>query len=377
MSNTKKRIFQFTFVILAVFIAFASINSPAAVAGSAQGGEDYENLEALIETSRGQMVMEFFPKDAPRHVEYFVKQARAGAYDGTTFHRAVQYALIQGGDPLSKNTRGRAQYGTGGLNAGIPDEVNKNKHITGAVSAVLQLSGTGSSAVKPGSSGQQFFIILNAGTAQKILDAQFTVFGAIVEGLDVVSEISAMPAVKEAVTDRVEINKVTIREKTPTIEQMKAMQATVETSLGNFKLQFAPESAPKATRAFIRYARQGLYNGTAIFRVSQKYFIDAGYIDTWAQDSPNRKRFFAYWPRPFEPNNVKQLRGTLSMRQGTDGMTSVYFFIITKDNPALDGNHDPVAKITEGLDVIDKIADAEVEGGMPKERIEIKKITIQ
>lgn len=370
--------FQFTLITLAVFFVFASLslNSPALTASS-QGGEDYENLEAVIETSRGQIIMEFFPKDAPRHVEYFVKQARAGAYDGTTFHRAVQYALIQGGDPLSKNPRGRAQYGTGGLNAGLPDEVNKNKHITGAVSSVLQLSGAGSSAVKPGSSGQQFFIILNAGTAQKTLDAQFTVFGVIVEGLDVVSEISALPSTRENLTERVEIKKVTVREKTPTLEQMKSMQATFETSMGNLKLQFTPEAAPNTTRAFIRYIRQGLYDGTAFFRVSQKYFLDAGYTDTWAEDSPNRKRFFAYWPRPFETNDIKQVRGMLSMRQGTDSMTSVYFFIITKDNPALDGKHVPVAKITEGLDVLDKIAEVEVEGDKPKERIEIRKITIQ
>lgn len=378
MSNTKKWMFQFTLVTLAVFITFVSFNLPdPVIAASTQGGENYENLEAMIETSRGQIVMEFFPKDAPKHVEYFVKQARAGAYDGTTFHRAVQYALIQGGDPLSKNPRARSQYGTGGLNIGIPDEVNKNKHITGAVSSVLQLSGAGSSAVKPGSSGQQFFIILNAGTAQKTLDAQFTVFGVIVEGLDVVSEISALPAVKENITDRVEIKKVTIREKTPTLEQMKAMQATVETSKGNLKLQLTPEAAPNAARAFVRYARQGMYDGTAFFRVSQKYFIDAGYTDTWAQDSPNRKRFFAYWPRPFETNDAKQLRGTLSMRQSPDAMTGVHFFIISKDNPALDSKHAPVAKITEGLDVLDKIAEAEVEGDKPKERIEIKKITIQ
>jgi len=370
--------FQFTLVTLVVFITFVSINlASSARTALAQEGEDYENLEALIETSRGQIVMEFFPKDAPRHVEYFVQQARAGAYDGTTFHRAVQYALIQGGDPLSKNTRGRAQYGTGGLNAGIPDEVNKNKHITGAVSAVLQLSGAGSSAIKPGSSGQQFFIILNAGTAQKTLDAQFTVFGVVVEGLDVVSEISALPAAKENLTERVEIKKVTIREKSPTPEQMKAMQAMVETSLGNFKLQFTPEAAPNTTRAFIRYVRQGLYDGTAFFRVSQKYFLDAGYTDSWAQDSPNRKRFFAYWPRAFEANDVKQVRGTLSMRQGADGMTSMFFFIISKDNPALDGKHVPIARITEGLDVLDKIAEVEVEGDKPKERVEIKKITLQ
>ncbi len=339
---------------------------------------EYDNLEAVIETSRGQIVMEFFYSDAPRHVEYFVKQARAGAYDGTTFHRAVDYALIQGGDPLTKNPRAKAQYGTGGLNAGLPDEVNKNKHLTGAVSSALQLDRVNTSEVKPGTSGQQFFIVLNTGTAQKNLDAQFTVFGRVVEGLDAVAAISILPKSGGLINDRVEITKVTIREKTPTVEQMKAMTIAIETSLGNLKLQMMPEAAPNSARAFARFARSGMYDGTAFYRVSQQYYLEAGLLhDTWPQDSPNRKRFFALWPTAFEKNEVKQVRGTLSVRQAPEGQTSWYFFIISKDNPALDSKHAPIAKVTEGLDVIDKIAEAEVEGDKPKQRIEIKKITIQ
>src|SRR5258706_10364260 len=103
------------------------------------GDGEYDNLEAIVGTARGNIVIEFFPKDAPKHVEYFVKQARAGAYDGTLFHRMFKNGLIQGGDPLTKNPAARARYGTGGLNASLPDEVNKNKHIGGAVSAAMQL----------------------------------------------------------------------------------------------------------------------------------------------------------------------------------------------------------------------------------------------
>src|SRR6185503_922422 len=89
-----------------------------------QSGGEYDNIEAVLDTSQGQIVIDFFPKDAPRHVESFVKNAREGAYDGTTFHRLVKHGLIQGGDPLSKNARDKARYGTGGLNVGLPDEVN-------------------------------------------------------------------------------------------------------------------------------------------------------------------------------------------------------------------------------------------------------------
>ena len=158
---------------------------------------------------------------------------------------------------------------------------------------------------------------------------------------------------------------------------MKDLRVSMETSLGNVKLQLMPEAAPNATRAFVRLARSGLYDGTTFFRVSQNYYLEVGYLGDWPQDSANRKRQFSLWPIPAEKNNVKQERGTLSMRQAADGTVSWYFFIISKDNPALDGKHVPVAKVVEGLDVIDKIAEAEVDGDKPKQRIEIKKITVQ
>lgn len=344
----------------------------------AQAGDNYENIEAVLDTSAGQIVIEFFPKEAPRHVEFFVKNAKEGAYDGTTFHRVVKYGLIQGGDPLSKNPRDRARYGTGGLNAGLPDEVNKNKHLSGAVSSVLAAIRAGATDVKPGTSGSQFFIILNAGPAQASLDGTFSVFGKVVEGMDVASNISNSPASSSGVaSERVEIKKVTIREKTPSIEQMKAMKITIETSLGNLKMQLFPDRVPNTSRAFVHYAKAGLYDGTTFFRVSQKYYLEVGYLGDWPQESPNRKRQFSLWPISAEKSDVKQERGTVSMRQAADGTTSWYFFVISKDNPALDDKHVPFAKITEGLDVLDKIAETEVEGDKPKQRIEIKKISVQ
>ncbi|HJZ66781.1 MAG TPA: peptidylprolyl isomerase [Blastocatellia bacterium] len=355
----------------------ASADSPHDLE-QATGASEYDNLEAVLDTSLGQIVIEFFPKEAPRHVEYFVKHARSGAYEGTTFHRFVKYALIQGGDPLSRNPRDRARYGTGGLNVGLPDEVNKNKHVAGAVASVLQAVSAGSTDVKPGTSGAQFFIVLNAGSAQANLDRAFTVFGKVVEGMDVVTRISTSAASTAGVAaERIEITKVTIREKSPNADQMKTMRAAIETSLGNLKLQLLPESAPNTARSFVRCARAGLYDGTTFFRVSQNYFMELGYLGDWPQDSPNRKRIFSTWPIAAEKSDVKQERGTVSMRQNPDGTTSWYFFIISKENPALDGKHVPFAKVVEGLDVLDKIAEAEVEGDKPKQRIEIKKITVQ
>lgn len=372
------------FCVVLAFVVFGALGTvqpagPGIFRGLApQETGDYDNMEAVLDTSKGQIVIDFFPHDAPRHVEYFVKNARDRAYDGTTFHRLVKYGLIQGGDPLSKNPRDRARYGTGGLNAGLPDEVNRNKHLPGAVSSVLESVRAGSTRVKPGSSGSQFFIVLNAGPAQANLDSTFTVFGRVVEGMDIASSISTSPASAAGVaTDRIEINKITTREKTPTLDQMKAMRATIDTSLGVIKLQLTPESAPNTARAFVRYARAGLYEGTTFFRVSQKYFLEAGYLGDWPEDSANRKnRQFSLWPIRAEKSEVKQERGTVSMRQNADGTTTWYFFILSKDNSALDGQHVPFAKVIEGLDVVDKIAEVEVDGDKPKQRIEIRRISI-
>ena len=375
------RVFGVTLVYLVCSALLVPLAPSGILPGSAhQAGDsgDYDNIEAVLDTTSGQIVLEFFPKEAPRHVEFFVKNARTGAYDGTTFHRLVKYGLIQGGDPLSKNARDKARYGTGGLNAGLPDEVNKNKHLPGAVSSVLASVRAGSNDVKPGTSGSQFFIVLNAGPAQANLDSTFTVFGRVVEGMDVASTISTSTANASGVAaDRIEIKKVTIRDKTPTLDQMKAMRATIETSLGVIKLQLLPEAAPKTARAFVQYARSGLYDGTTFFRVSQKYFLEVGYLGDWPQDSANRKRQFSLWPILAEKSDVKQERGIVSMRQSADGTTSWYFFVISKENPALDGKHVPFAKVIEGLDVVDKIAEAEVDGDKPKQRIEIKKISVQ
>src|SRR5258708_29687067 len=74
--------------------------------------------QAVVETSAGTFVLDLDPAAAPSTTAYFVKLAASGAYDGTTFHRAVKYGMVQGGDPLTKDPARRALYGTAGQNAG-------------------------------------------------------------------------------------------------------------------------------------------------------------------------------------------------------------------------------------------------------------------
>src|SRR6187402_1288829 len=168
--------------------------------------EEIRNKQAVLETSDGVIVLDLLADAAPTHVAHFITQARAGAYDGTVFHRVIAMGIIQGGDPLSKDPAQAAKYGTGGLGR-LRFEPNAEKHTRGAVSAV-QVPGNRDSA------GNQFFISV---TDQPALDGQYTVFGRVAEGISVAQKISTVPANGNIPTERIEIKKVTIRDKPPPV----------------------------------------------------------------------------------------------------------------------------------------------------------------
>ena len=165
--------------------------------------EEMASKQAVVETTMGNFVIEFLPEVAPNHVGYFLKLASEGAYDGTSFHRVIKYGIIQGGDPLTKDPAARDRYGTGGLGV-LAAEFSEEKHTRGAVSAV-RIPG------KPDSAGSQFFICV---TDQLPLDGQYSVYGRVVEGIEVVQKISEVPADENTMaTERVEIVSVKVREK--------------------------------------------------------------------------------------------------------------------------------------------------------------------
>jgi peptidylprolyl isomerase/peptidyl-prolyl cis-trans isomerase B (cyclophilin B) len=118
----------------------------------------------------GDIVIEFYPNDAPKTVENFVKLANKGFYNGVTFHRREEGFVIQGGDPKGN--------GTGGPGYTIPAEFNKQKHVRGAV-AMARTS-------DPNSAGSQFYICL---APANFLDGQYTVFGIVTKGMDVVDKV--------------------------------------------------------------------------------------------------------------------------------------------------------------------------------------------
>ena len=143
------------------------------------------NEVAVIKTSEGDMVLQFWTDAAPDTVENFKKLARQGFYDGTAFHRIIRGFMIQGGDPNTKDLSKESSYGTGGPGYKVPAEFNERPHIRGVLSMAR--------SADPNSAGSQFFICL--GTASS-LDHQYTAFGKLIKGLDVLDKIGATPVTR-------------------------------------------------------------------------------------------------------------------------------------------------------------------------------------
>jgi peptidyl-prolyl cis-trans isomerase B (cyclophilin B) len=136
------------------------------------------NEVAVIKTSEGEMIAEFWPDVAPNTVENFKKLARSGFYDGTAFHRIVKGFMIQGGDPLTKDPAKESRYGTGDPGYKIKAEFNDRSHERGVLSMARSND--------PDSAGSQFFICL-ANVSR--LDHQYTTFGKLIKGDDVLGKI--------------------------------------------------------------------------------------------------------------------------------------------------------------------------------------------
>jgi peptidyl-prolyl cis-trans isomerase B (cyclophilin B) len=158
--------------LLAAILAVASVNAEE------QKPMNSANEVAVIKTSEGEMVAEFWPEVAPNTVENFKKLARSGFYDGTAFHRIVKGFMIQGGDPLTKDPAKESRYGTGDPGYKIKAEFNDRSHERGVLSMARSSD--------PDSAGSQFFICL--GNVSR-LDHQYTAFGKIIKGDDVLGKI--------------------------------------------------------------------------------------------------------------------------------------------------------------------------------------------
>ena len=136
------------------------------------------DMKITLKTSKGDIGIEMMEAEAPKTVANFVKLARAGFYDGTKFHRVIKDFMIQGGDPQTKEDALKSRWGTGGPGYQFEDEIHAhNQNATGTIA----MANSG-----PDTNGSQFFI----NTADNnFLDSKHTVFGRVVDGMDVVNAI--------------------------------------------------------------------------------------------------------------------------------------------------------------------------------------------
>jgi len=156
-------------LVATTLIASLLGTAPLALAQGA-GGKKMKQIAVITLEKGGEIRIELFPEDAPKTVESFVTLAKKGFYDGLTFHRVVPGFVVQGGDPKGD--------GTGGPGYTVKAEFNKRKHVRGTLAMAR--------AQDPDSAGSQFYITFGP---QPGLDGQYTVFGQVISGMELVDKI--------------------------------------------------------------------------------------------------------------------------------------------------------------------------------------------
>ncbi len=323
-------------------------------------------VEAVVTTNSGVFRFEFAPDKAPKHVEQFIRLARSGYYDGSAFHRVIPGGMIQGGDPLLKDPKTpKNLWGTGGLNL-LPSEFSDLKHEQGVVSGVRIPD-------KVNSDGNQFFICVSP---QPALDGQYSAFGRVTEGLDVVDRIS------RATDLPVRILKITIKPKkvepfaVATVDELRRT-VTLKTTLGNLKIKMEPDWAPNHVRNFLGLVASGWYDGTQFHRVVKDFVVQGGMGSTRSTGATHAAD---RWVHPLKGEfrkDVKHERGIVSMARTDDpDSATTSFFLMLGPAPHLDGQYSAFGRIVEGMDVLEAFEKEPIDGETPKRRLEIVQASV-
>jgi cyclophilin family peptidyl-prolyl cis-trans isomerase len=332
--------------------------------------------QAVVETAAGTFVIDLLPQAAPNHVGYVMKLAAEGGYAGTTFHRAIANGIIQGGDPLSRDPAARSRYGSGGLGV-LRAEFNDQPMTAGAVAAALQPG-------NPDSGGSQFFVLV---TDQPGLQGQYTIFGRVVEGLEIVQAISTAPVDADGrIVERIEIHSLTIRDAPPpdpvpfsaeTPEELAQYQAVVETGKGALTIRFRPDKAPGHVRNFLRLASLGAYDNTRFHRVVPGFVVQGGMLNTRTAPLPQRVRKHVQTLDP-EFNDIPHVKGTVSMARLADpASASTSFFLCTGPASSLDGQYTAFGTVVDGLAVLDALQSVPLRGEEPAEPLELLAVRVE
>jgi peptidyl-prolyl cis-trans isomerase B (cyclophilin B) len=329
----------------------------------------------VVETSAGTFVIDLTPETAPNQVAHFTRLAQEGVYDGTIFHRVVKYGMVQGGDPISKDPDKRSLYGTGGLNE-VAAEARAPQLTRGSVAAVLVPG-------RPDSAGAQFFILL---ADQPSLGGQYSVFGRIADGMDVLMKVSETPVDAQGLaTERVEVRRITIRDTPPpqppafsteTIAELARLRAVLDTSMGTITIAFFPDRAPGHVRQFLRLAQAGVYDGMAFHRVAPGFVIQTGALVSRQAPLTEKQQSLVVNLLP-EFNETAHVKGIVSMARGDDPMSATTsFFICTGTASALDGVYTAFGRVVEGMSVVEAIEAVPRTGETPNTRVELRSVRV-
>ncbi len=323
---------------------------------------------ATFETEKGDIVVELFASKAPNTVSNFIFLARQGFYDSTTFHRVIAGFMAQGGDPTGT--------GRGGPGYKFDDEFSTDLKHDGP--GVLSMANSGRNT-----NGSQFFITL---AATPWLDGQHTVFGKVVDGLDVLNAISLRdPSTATEPGDLLktiriqEVPESRLPESTPAalgqtgqiampedpllrnnlyparpamvIDTAKEYQATIKTEKGDIVIELYDDEVPNTVNNFVFLAREGFYDTTTFHRVIADFMVQGGDPTGTGTGGPGYK---------FEDEFVSTLKhdspGVLSMANSGANTNGSQFFITLAATPWLDGQHTVFGKVVDGLDVLSQIS---------------------
>jgi peptidylprolyl isomerase/peptidyl-prolyl cis-trans isomerase B (cyclophilin B) len=324
------------------------------------------NYVATLVTEKGDIVVELFDDRVPETVNNFVFLAREGFYDNTTFHRVLPDFMAQGGDPT----------GTGMGGPGYTFEDEFHPELSHDRVGTLSMANSG-----PNTNGSQFFITYGPTTW---LDDRHTVFGRVIDGLDVLPSLSPRDPQQGPAGPGDLIETVTITETDEPIEseipapaEMEVPEeptarlnlsprppemdidtdavyvATIETEKGEIVVDLNAATAPQTVNNFVFLARQGFYNGLVFHRVEPGFVIQGGDPTGTGQGGPGY-----VLPAEIELTHGE---GAIAMARLPDQgnprrMSSGSQFYITLDETSqLDGGYTVFGQVTEGMDVVQRV----------------------
>jgi cyclophilin family peptidyl-prolyl cis-trans isomerase len=190
--------------VLGTTLAFTAVFSLLSAREAAAQIVSNKKEVAVLQTAFGKIVVEFYDDTAPKHVAAFKKNIREGVYEGTTIHKIVPGFVIMGGDPFTKD-QNPANDGWGGIGAPVPNEYSAaHKNVRGALGAPRKPE-----SVNPDRAGQGFQFYIALADLPALDASEHTVFGRVIEGLDIVDRIAAASRTETgAPKDRIEFRKV-------------------------------------------------------------------------------------------------------------------------------------------------------------------------